>query len=47
VKNLIAVLMGGTSGERKISFLTGRACSKALKKKRIFSKRNRRKRIFC
>ena len=33
MKNLIAVLMGGTSGERKISFLTGRACSKALKKK--------------
>ena len=26
--------MGGLSGERKISFLTGKACSKALKKKR-------------
>ena len=25
--------MGGLSGERKISFLTGKACSKALKKK--------------
>ena len=25
--------MGGLSGERQISFLTGKACSKALKKK--------------
>ena len=25
--------MGGISGERKISFLTGRACSRALKKR--------------
>ena len=25
--------MGGLSGERKISFLTGKACSSALKKK--------------
>ena len=25
--------MGGLSGERKISFLSGRACSKALRKK--------------
>jgi len=33
MKNLIAVLMGGSSGEREISFLTGKACSKALKKK--------------
>ena len=33
MKNLVVVLMGGLSGERKISFLTGRACSKALKKK--------------
>ena len=33
MKNLIVVLMGGMSGERKISFLTGKACSKALKKK--------------
>ena len=31
--NLIVILMGGLSGERKISFLTGKACSKALKKK--------------
>ena len=33
MKNLVAVLMGGSSGEREISFLTGRACSNALKKK--------------
>jgi len=33
MKNLIAILMGGLSGEREISFLTGKACSKALKKK--------------
>ena len=33
MKNLIVVLMGGLSGERKISFLTGKACSNALKKK--------------
>ena len=33
MKNLIVVLMGGESGERKISFLTGKACSEALKKK--------------
>tara|TARA_B100000959_G_scaffold236001_1_gene254573 strand:- start:3409 stop:4329 length:921 start_codon:yes stop_codon:yes gene_type:complete len=33
MKNLVAVLMGGSSGEREISFLTGRACSIALKKK--------------
>ena len=33
MKNLIVVLMGGVSGERKISFLTGKACSKALKKR--------------
>tara|TARA_B100001123_G_C15330544_1_gene1031075 strand:- start:188 stop:1108 length:921 start_codon:yes stop_codon:yes gene_type:complete len=32
VKNLIVVLMGGLSGEREISFLTGKACSRALKK---------------
>jgi len=30
---LIVVLMGGLSGERKISFITGKACSLALKKK--------------
>ena len=33
MKKLIIVLLGGLSGERKISFLTGRACSSALKKK--------------
>ena len=33
MKNLIVILMGGLSDERKISFLTGKACSKALKKK--------------
>ena len=33
MSNLIVVLMGGLSGERKISFLTGKACSNALKKK--------------
>ena len=33
MSNLIVVLLGGLSGERKISFLTGKACSSALKKK--------------
>ena len=33
MKNLVVVLMGGLSGERKISLITGKACSKALKKK--------------
>ena len=33
MSNLIVVLMGGLSGERKISFLTGKACSKVLQKK--------------
>jgi len=33
MSNAVVVLMGGLSGERKISFLTGKACSKALKKK--------------
>ena len=33
MKNLIVVLMGGLSGERKISFLTGKACLSALKKR--------------
>ena len=33
MKNLIVVLLGGMSGERKISFLSGRACIKALIKK--------------
>ena len=33
MKKLVVVLMGGISGERKISFLTGKACSRALKNK--------------
>ena len=33
MKKLIVVLLGGLSGERQISFLTGRACSKALNRK--------------
>lgn len=33
MKKSIVVLMGGLSAERKISFLTGRACCNALKKK--------------
>jgi len=33
MRDLIVVLMGGISGERQISFLTGKACSKALIKK--------------
>tara|TARA_B100000029_G_C17372817_1_gene886813 strand:+ start:74 stop:994 length:921 start_codon:yes stop_codon:yes gene_type:complete len=33
MKKLAVVLLGGLSRERKISFLTGRACSKALRKK--------------
>tara|TARA_B100000029_G_scaffold231080_1_gene228564 strand:- start:190 stop:1110 length:921 start_codon:yes stop_codon:yes gene_type:complete len=33
MKKLIVVLMGGLSGEREISFLTGKACSNALRKK--------------
>ena len=33
MKNLVVVLMGGLSGDREISFLTGKACSKALKKR--------------
>jgi D-alanine-D-alanine ligase len=33
MNNLIVMLLGGISGERKISFLTGKACSIALKKK--------------
>ena len=35
MKNLIVVLLGGMSKERKISFLTGKACFDALKKKKI------------
>jgi len=33
MSNLVVILMGGLSGERKISFLTGKTCSEALKKK--------------
>ena len=33
MKNIIVVLSGGLSGERKISLLTGKACFNALKKK--------------
>ena len=33
MKNLIVILLGGLSGERKISFLSGKACSAALTKK--------------
>ena len=33
MNNLIVVLIGGLSGERKISFLTGKACLKALRQK--------------
>ena len=33
MKNLIIMLLGGLSREREISFLTGAACLKALKKK--------------
>ena len=32
MRNTIVVLQGGISGEREISFLTGQACSKALRK---------------
>ena len=35
MRDLIVVLIGGLSDERKISFLTGKACSKALRKKNI------------
>ena len=33
MKNLIVILLGGISGEREISFLTGKACLKSLIKK--------------
>ena len=33
MKNLIVILLGGISRERKISILTGKSCAKALKKK--------------
>tara|TARA_B100000029_G_scaffold406996_1_gene407785 strand:- start:4285 stop:5205 length:921 start_codon:yes stop_codon:yes gene_type:complete len=38
MSNLIVVLMGGLSREREISFLTGKACSRALKKKGYLTK---------
>ena len=31
-KKRVLVVLGGTSGERKVSFDSGRACLKALKK---------------
>ena len=37
MKKKILVLMGGISGERSISFMTGKACCKALKKKGLIS----------
>ena len=33
MKKLIVILKGGLSGERKVSFLTAKACSNALKKR--------------
>ena len=33
MKKKILVLMGGISGERKISLVSGKACAKALNKK--------------
>ena len=33
MKGLVVMLLGGLSGERKISFLSGKACSKALRNK--------------
>ena len=33
MKKIFVVLLGGISGERKVSFLSGKSCSKALKKK--------------
>ena len=33
MKKIIIVLLGGISGEREISFLSGKSCSKALVKK--------------
>ena len=34
MKKMILVLMGGISGEKEISILSGRACVKALRKKK-------------
>jgi len=34
MKKKVVVLMGGLSGERKISFLTGKACAESLRKKK-------------
>ena len=31
----VLVVLGGTSGEREVSLDSGRACAKALKKKRL------------
>ena len=36
MKKKILILMGGISGERNISIMTGKACYKALKKKGYF-----------
>ena len=33
MKKSVLILLGGRSAERKISFLTGKACISALKKK--------------
>ena len=33
----VLVVLGGTSGERKVSLNSGKACIKALKKKKISS----------
>ena len=35
MKKTVLVLMGGISGEREISILSGKACIKALKKKKL------------
>ena len=41
--------MGGISGEREISFLSGKACSKALIKKgyKVMQKTNEKGYTFC
>ena len=33
----VLVILGGTSGERAVSLESGKACAKALKKKRLSS----------
>ena len=35
MKKKVLVLMGGLSDEREISFLSGKACVRALRKKKI------------